>query len=223
MVNVIHLSPSILAADFSNLQRDIEQAQKGGAQYIHVDVMDGQFVPNISLGLPVVKSIRPHIKGIMDVHLMINHPEQFLEAFSEAGADILTIHLEATHHIHRAIQKIHELGMKAGVSINPGTPTNLLEPIIDQLDLVLVMSVNPGFGGQQFIPYSLDKIMQVSALAKQKGAHELLIEVDGGITLDNAEAIIKAGANVLVVGSSVFDGKDATQNVKNFLELFKIG
>lgn len=218
---MIHLSPSILAADFANLQKEVESVQIGGATYIHVDVMDGAFVPNISLGLPVIKSIRPHVKGVMDVHLMIEAPERYLEEFQGVGADILTVHLEATHHIHRVIQRIHDLGMKAGVSINPGTPVSLLEPIIEDVDLVLIMSVNPGFGGQKFIPYSLEKIMQVKALAEKHNCLDLLIQVDGGVTLDNAEALIKAGANVLVAGSSVFDGKDATANVKTFIKLFE--
>lgn len=217
---MIQLTPSILAADFANLQRDIESVQSGGVEFIHVDVMDGKFVPNISIGLPVVKSIRKHVTGTMDVHLMIEEPERYLEEFKEAGADILTIHLEATRHIHRLIQRIHDLGMKAGVSINPGTPVSALEPIFADLDLVLIMSVNPGFGGQKFIPYSLEKLKQVRKMAKAMNK-ELLIEVDGGVTLDNAEEIIEAGANLLVAGSSVFDGKDAEGNATKFIELFK--
>jgi len=220
MVAMIHLSPSILAADFANLQKDIEAAQKGGATYIHVDVMDGAFVPNISIGLPVVKSIRPHIKGVMDVHLMIENPERYLEDFAKAGADLITVHIEATHHIHRAVQQIHDLGLKAGVAINPGTPVSVLESIICDVDMILVMSVNPGFGGQKFIPYTLEKLKQVKVLAEKVGKADLLIQVDGGVTMSNVEEIIAAGANVLVAGSSVFDGKDAETNAAAFTKLF---
>lgn len=215
---MINLSPSILASDFANLQTEIEAVQKGGAKFIHVDVMDGQFVPNITLGAPIAKSLRKHITGIMDVHLMIEEPDRYLEDFAKAGADYVTVHLEATKHIHRTIQLIHDLGMKAGVALNPGTPVSLLEPIIDDLDLVLIMSVNPGFGGQKFIPYTLEKLKQVREMVKDR---DILIEVDGGVTLNNVESIIDAGANLLVAGSSVYDGKDAEGNAAAFMKVFK--
>lgn len=215
---MIHLSPSILAADFANLQREIETVQRGGAKYIHVDVMDGQFVPNITLGAPIAKSLRKHITGIMDVHLMIEEPDRYLEDFAAAGADYVTVHLEATKHVHRSIQRIHDLGMKAGVALNPGTPVSLLEPIIEDVDLVLIMSVNPGFGGQKFIPYTLEKLKQVREMTKGR---DILIEVDGGVTLQNVESIIEAGANLLVAGSSVYDGKNAEANAAAFMKIFE--
>lgn len=217
---MVNLAPSILSADFANLERDIKCVQEGGAKYIHVDVMDGSFVPNITLGAPIAKALRKHIKGIMDVHLMIENPDKFLEDFKEAGADILTVHLEATNHIHRLIQQIHALGMKAGVAINPGTPVSSLIPIIKDVDLVLIMSVNPGFGGQKFIPFSLRKLEEVRELAEQYNEN-LLIQVDGGVNFENVQEIIDAGANLIVAGSSVFDGKNDEKNTQHFLELFK--
>ncbi len=217
---MVHLAPSILSADFSNLEKDIKCVQEAGVSYIHVDVMDGHFVPNITLGAPIAASIRKHIKGIMDVHLMIHEPDRFLEDFKRSGADILTVHVEATKHIHRTIQAIHDLGMKAGVSLNPETPVSSLHPIIEEVDLVLIMSVNPGFGGQKFIPYSLCKLREVKELAK-KYNENLIIEVDGGVNFDNVHEIIEAGANLIVAGSSVFNGIDTAKNAKTFLEQFK--
>jgi ribulose-phosphate 3-epimerase len=216
---MIHLSPSILAADFANLQQAIETIENAGATFVHIDVMDGNFVPNITLGAPIAKALRKHIKGVMDVHLMIARPDDYLEDFKEAGTDILTVHYEATVHIHRTIQRIHELGMKAGVSLNPGTPVSVLEPIIEDLDMVLIMSVNPGFGGQKYIPYSTKKIMQVKELAKECGK-ELLIQVDGGVDLHNVEEVIEAGANVIVAGSAVFGAENIQQRVQAFLNKF---
>ncbi|MEG1276690.1 MAG: ribulose-phosphate 3-epimerase [Cellulosilyticaceae bacterium] len=216
---MIHLAPSILAADFANLEKDIKRVEKAGATFIHVDVMDGHFVPNITLGAPIAKAVRKHIEGVMDVHLMISNPDMFLEDFKEAGTDILTVHIEACTHIHRTIQRIKQLGMKAGVSLNPGTPVSVIESIIDEVDMVLIMSVNPGFGGQKFIPYSLTKIAQVREMAKARNK-KLLIQVDGGVDLSNVEEVISAGANVIVAGSAVFSAFDLDQRVVDFKEIF---
>jgi ribulose-phosphate 3-epimerase len=204
----IKIAPSILAADFSKLGAEIDAIEKGGADWVHIDVMDGHFVPNISFGTPIMQSIRGRTKMPFDVHLMIAPADPYLASFADAGADIITVHAEAGPHLHRSVQAIRALGKKAGVSLNPGTPVSVLEHVIDQLDLVLVMTVNPGFGGQKFIPGMLDKIRQAKALI---GGRDIDLEVDGGITAANAGEVFRAGANVLVAGSAIFKGNNAEQ------------
>lgn len=212
------LSPSLLSADFANLQQAIELINKTQADWFHIDVMDGMFVPNITIGQPVVKAIKKHAKKPLDVHLMIMDPDRYIRGFKEAGADILTVHEEACRHLNRSLSNIREEGMKAGVSINPHTPVAALENIIEYADLVLIMSVNPGFGGQKFIENSYRKIEELNRL-KQKYNPNLIIEVDGGVSLENAPALLAAGADALVAGNAIFSAKDMAQRIAEFKKL----
>ncbi len=206
------IAPSILASDFANLQKEIEMLNESEADWIHVDVMDGRFVPNISYGIPVTEAVRRHAHKPLDVHLMIVEPERYVEDFFEAGASIITVHYEACTHLHRNIQQIKALDCKAGVALNPHTPVSLLEDIIGDIDLVLIMSVNPGFGGQTFIPNTIKKIEQLREIIVDAGA-DTMIEVDGGVNLENARALVEAGADVLVAGSFVFKSENPTETI----------
>lgn len=209
---MIKIAPSILSADFSRLGEDIEKLHNAGADFIHIDVMDGRFVPNISFGMPIIKAIRNKTDKVFDVHLMIEEPSKYIDDFIAAGADLITIHYESEKHIDRAIQYIKSKGIKAAVALNPGTPTYVLKDIISELDMVLIMSVNPGFGGQKFIKYSIDKIKEVKAMSKEHNK-DLLIQVDGGIDPSNVAEVIKAGANVIVAGSAVFKNGEIEKNI----------
>jgi ribulose-phosphate 3-epimerase len=201
----VKLAPSLLASDFANLGAAMRDAADAGAEWIHVDVMDGHFVPNITIGVPVVKSLRKATRLPLDVHLMIERPERYIDAFAKAGADIITVHQEATPHLHRAVQQIHSNGKKAGVAINPATPVGALEGILPFVDMILVMTVNPGFGGQAFIPTSPGRITAVREALDVLGRTEVEIEVDGGIAPDTAAAVVNAGASVLVAGAAIFN------------------
>lgn len=213
------LSPSLLAADFSRLNEELAVLKENGAQWLHLDVMDGLFVPSISFGLPVIKSLRAVSDLTFDVHLMIQDPDRYLEDFAAAGADIITVHQEACTHLNRTLQKIHSLGLKAGVALNPATPLNTVEWVAEDLDMLLIMSVNPGFGGQKYIPNATRKIAEARRMLQELGS-KADIEVDGGVNHENAASILQAGANVLVAGSAVFRG-DRAKNIKRFAEILK--
>ncbi|MFA9456138.1 ribulose-phosphate 3-epimerase [Halalkalibacter sp. AB-rgal2] len=210
---MVKIAPSILSADFAKLGEEIKDVEKGGADYIHVDVMDGHFVPNITIGPLVVEAIRPVTHLTLDVHLMIENPDKYIPLFAKAGADIISVHVEACPHLHRTIHHIKDLGINAGVVLNPATPVSMIETIIDDVDLVLLMTVNPGFGGQTFIPTVLSKIQEVYSLAQERGLN-IDIEVDGGVNEETAKQCIEAGANVLVAGSSIYNMNNRKQAIE---------
>ena len=215
---MLELSPSLLSADFTNLKSDIEVLDKNGVKYLHLDVMDGMFVPNISFGPMIIKQLRPLTDMVFDVHLMIEDPDRYIQNFKDAGADILTVHYEACKHLHRTISYIKSLGMKAGVSLNPATNINVLDYVLEDLDLVLIMSVNPGFGGQSFIPSALDKIKNLKKKIEERNLN-VIIEVDGGVKTTNVKDVIEAGAELIVSGSDIFADKE--NRIKAYKDIFK--
>ena len=212
------IAPSILAADFANLQKDIEMVNNSEADWFHIDVMDGVFVPNISYGMPVIQAIKKHAKKPLDVHLMIVDPDRYLETFKNIGADILSVHFEACNHLHRTIQGIKDLGMKAGVALNPHTPISAVKDVIHEIDVLLIMSVNPGFGGQKFIKHTLEKVQEAKELIAARDA-DTLIEIDGGVGLNNIEALVHCGADVLVAGSSIFGAENPMETTSRLKKL----
>jgi ribulose-phosphate 3-epimerase len=206
--NMIYLAPSILSADFANLAQEVKEVEEAGADWLHVDVMDGHFVPNITIGPLIVEALRPHTKLPLDVHLMIERPDQYVPAFAKAGADLISVHVEVNIHLHRTLQLIKQYGARAGAVINPATPVEHLIPVLDDVDYILIMTVNPGFGGQPFIPSTLDKIRRLRSILNEREIHHIDIEVDGGINTDTARQVVAAGANVLVAGNAIFGRPD---------------
>ncbi len=217
MENKVIISPSLLSADFSRLAQELEALEKAEVKWAHLDVMDGRFVPNITFGPPVIKSMRKNSKLFFDTHLMIKEPERYIDEFAQAGADLICIHAEATNHLERAISQISDAGIKSAVALNPATPLESIRYLLPQLDMVLIMSVNPGFGGQKFIPFCLDKIRELKAMLKEQGS-KALIQVDGGVTLENCAQIVEAGADVLVSGSAFFNTPSYAERHRKFLE-----
>ena len=215
---MLELSPSLLSADFTDLKSEIEVLDKNGVKYLHLDVMDGMFVPNISFGPMIIKQLRPLTNMVFDVHLMIEEPDRYVQNFKDAGADILTVHYEACKHLHRTISYIKSLGMKAGVSLNPATNIDVLDYVLEDLDLVLIMSVNPGFGGQSFIPSAIDKIKKIKAKIRERNLN-VIVEVDGGVKTTNVKDVIEAGADLIVSGSDVFADKE--NRIRAYKEIFK--
>lgn len=211
------VAPSVLSADFLHLERDIQMLNESEAQWIHLDIMDGRFVPNISFGMPIVSAVSSITEKVCDVHLMIEEPEKYIEAFAKAGADVLTLHYEATRHLHRAMQQVRDAGMKAGVVLNPATPVELLRDVLPYLDLVLLMSVNPGFGGQKFIPQILDKTKRLRRMIDE-GGYDVLIEVDGGVNAETGPQLVEAGADALVAGSYVFGSNDPAAAISSLMQ-----
>lgn len=218
---MVKIAPSILSADFSRLGQEIKKAEEGGADLIHLDVMDGKFVPNITIGPPVIKYLRKVTKLPFDVHLMIDEPERYIKEFVDSGADIITVHQEATVHLHRIIQQIKSYGIKAGVALNPSTPLSSIEYVIEDIDMVLIMTVNPGFGGQKFISSMEKKIEKLRDLINEKNLN-IDIEVDGGIKLENADKVVKCGANVLVAGSAIFKSDDIARTIRKFKQIIAL-
>lgn len=215
---MIKIAPSILSADFGRLNEEIKIVEEAGADYLHIDVMDGHFVPNITLGAPIVKAIRKNSDLVFDVHLMIENPDNYIKDFAEAGADIITVHAEACRHLNRTIQNIRSYGKKVGVALNPATPLNVLDYSLEYIDMVLIMTVNPGFGGQKFIPNMIEKIKKLKTMIYSRGL-DVDIQVDGGIKLENYKSVVEAGANILVAGSAVFESDDIQRTIQEFKKI----